>query len=40
VELADVSQRELADRLHDEAHRLCFIARSVNFPVRHQPSST
>jgi organic hydroperoxide reductase OsmC/OhrA len=40
VELADESQRELADRLHDEAHRLCFIARSVNFPVRHQPSST
>lgn len=24
--------------LHDEAHRLCFIARSVNFPVRHEPS--
>lgn len=25
------------DDLHDEAHRLCFIARSVNFPVRHEP---
>jgi organic hydroperoxide reductase OsmC/OhrA len=24
--------------LHDKAHRLCFIARSVNFPVRHQPT--
>jgi len=22
--------------LHDEAHRLCFIANSVNFPVRHE----
>lgn len=23
--------------LHDEANRLCFIANSVNFPVRHEP---
>ncbi|MDM7989529.1 OsmC family protein [Arthrobacter sp. zg-Y877] len=23
--------------MHSEAHRLCFIARSVNFPVEHQP---
>jgi organic hydroperoxide reductase OsmC/OhrA len=23
--------------LHDRAHRLCFIARSVNFPVEHRP---
>lgn len=37
VELADESQRELADRLHDDAHATCFIARSVNFPVRHEP---
>lgn len=34
VELADERQRALADSLHDEAHHLCFIARSVNFPVR------
>ena len=26
-----------AQSLHDEAHRLCFIANSVNFPVRHEP---
>lgn len=26
--------RARASALHDEAHRLCFIARSVNFPVR------
>ena len=25
----------LATALHEEAHRLCFIARSVNFPVEH-----
>ena len=23
--------------IHDKAHALCFIARSVRFPVRHQP---
>ena len=27
---------ELATSLHEEAHRLCFIARSVNFPVEHE----
>lgn len=27
----------LAEELHDRAHDLCFIARSVNFPVRHEP---
>lgn len=27
----------LAERLHAEANRLCFIANSVNFPVRHEP---
>jgi organic hydroperoxide reductase OsmC/OhrA len=37
VELADESQRALADSLHGEANRLCFIANSVNFPVHHAP---
>jgi organic hydroperoxide reductase OsmC/OhrA len=27
-----------ARRLHAEAHKACFIANSVNFPVRHEPS--
>jgi organic hydroperoxide reductase OsmC/OhrA len=39
VELADETQRALADSLHEEAHHLCFIARSVNFPVRAEPSA-
>jgi organic hydroperoxide reductase OsmC/OhrA len=26
-----------AVRLHEDAHRVCFIAGSVNFPVRHEP---
>jgi organic hydroperoxide reductase OsmC/OhrA len=28
---------DLAQRLHDSVNELCFIARSVNFPVRHVP---
>jgi organic hydroperoxide reductase OsmC/OhrA len=38
VEIAAGSDPETALRLHDEAARLCFLARSVNFPVEHQPS--
>jgi organic hydroperoxide reductase OsmC/OhrA len=29
-----------AQSLHEQAHRLCFIANSVNFPVRHEASVT
>ena len=29
--------REKAIALHEGAHEACFIANSVNFPVRHQP---
>ena len=28
---------EKAKRLHEQAHAECFIANSVNFPVRHEP---
>jgi len=34
VAIAAGDDRVLALALHDEAHRVCFIARSVNFPVR------
>jgi organic hydroperoxide reductase OsmC/OhrA len=37
VTLADEGQRALADSLHPQANRLCFIANSVNFPVHHAP---
>ena len=37
VTLADGGQAELAARLHHEANQVCFIARSVNFPVEHEP---
>jgi organic hydroperoxide reductase OsmC/OhrA len=29
---------EVARRIHADAHGLCFIASSVNFPVRHEPT--
>ncbi|WP_159609281.1 OsmC family protein [Glutamicibacter sp. JC586] len=37
IQLADESQRELANSLHEQANKVCFIARSVNFPVLHEP---
>lgn len=30
---------ELANQLHDQAHKMCFIANSVNFPVFHHPKA-
>jgi organic hydroperoxide reductase OsmC/OhrA len=37
VTLADPAQVELAEQMHREANQVCFIARSVNFPVLHDP---
>ena len=37
VTLAPGADRTLAARLHADAHAKCFIANSVNFPVRHEP---
>jgi organic hydroperoxide reductase OsmC/OhrA len=39
VTVADEAQVELAGRLHHEANQVCFIARSVNFPVDHAPET-
>ena len=38
VEVADPATVAKAEALHADAHRLCFIASSVNFPVRHEPT--
>ena len=38
VELAPGSDVEKARSFHAMAHKVCFIARSVNFPVRCEPS--
>jgi len=35
--LADSSRTAEAIALHDRAHQLCFVARSMNFPVEHEP---
>ncbi|HEV3443273.1 MAG TPA: OsmC family protein [Gemmataceae bacterium] len=37
VRISAESDANRARTLHDEAHRLCFIANSVNFPVRNVP---
>ncbi len=40
VGLAHGADERQAARLHEEAARMCFIARSVAFPVHHEPSFT
>lgn len=32
------SDVDIARRLHSEAHKVCFIANSVNFPIRNDPT--
>ena len=36
VTVADASMVAIAEHLHERAAALCFIVRSVNFPVRHE----
>lgn len=38
VTVADAAQTELALRLHDTAHDLCFIANSCSIPIHHEPA--
>ena len=38
VTVADPAHISRMDELHHEANQVCFIARSVNFPVLHEPS--
>ena len=37
VTVTEKSMIDKANSLHDQAHHLCFIASSVNFPVKHKP---
>jgi organic hydroperoxide reductase OsmC/OhrA len=39
VTVTQPSMIEKANELHDKAHQKCFIANSVNFPVRHEPTA-
>ena len=40
VTLADGNRTAELPELHDRAHQLCFIARSVNFPVEHEAAAS
>ncbi|WP_052664523.1 OsmC family protein [Nitriliruptor alkaliphilus] len=40
VEVTDESMIPAAIEAHERAHAQCFIANSVNFPVRHEPTVT
>lgn len=39
VQVLNENMIELANVLHKKAHKFCFIAKSVNFPVHHQPKA-
>ncbi|MFD2284744.1 OsmC family peroxiredoxin [Pedobacter petrophilus] len=40
VLIADKAHLDLAESLHTEANKMCFIANSLNFPVKHEPVFT
>ena len=40
VAVAEPGMADAARALHEEASEKCFIASSVNFPVRHEPTVT
>ena len=40
ITLAPGTNLQQAQALHADAHAKCFIANSVNFPVRHEPVFT
>jgi organic hydroperoxide reductase OsmC/OhrA len=37
VTITDGNQIEKAIELHKDAHKMCFVANSCNFPIRHEP---
>lgn len=40
VKVKEAAMKSRAFELHDEAAKMCFIARSVNFKIRHEPVIT
>lgn len=40
VEVADADMIDRAAGLHERANRMCFVANSVAFPVRHEPATS
>lgn len=39
VIITDEAKVDNANQLHSEANKLCFIANSCNFPIKHQPTT-
>ncbi|CAI8703284.1 OsmC family protein [Chryseobacterium sp. IT-36CA2] len=39
VTISEESMKEKAEELHHKANKFCFIANSVNFPVKHIPTT-
>ena len=37
ITIQDISLKEEAEKLHEKANKMCFIANSVNFPIIHKP---
>ena len=37
VTITEASQTDKALQLHHEANKMCFVANSCNFPIRHEP---
>jgi len=37
ITISGIADRQLLDKLHHDTNKLCNIARSVNFPVKHAP---
>jgi organic hydroperoxide reductase OsmC/OhrA len=40
IKILNAEMLDKAKELHEQAHEMCFIARSVNFPVRLEPLVT
>lgn len=40
VKITDPSMINKANELHKEANKMCFIANSCNFPIKHNPKTT
>jgi len=40
VKITDSNMIDKANQLHEEANKMCFIANSCNFKIRHNPSTT
>jgi len=40
VKITDQNRIEKANKLHEEANKMCFIANSCNFKIRHKPNTT